>query len=939
MAYLACRRTWCYRDAVQARARRGHAGAAAGHPTGRPGRSRTKVAVEAQRRAARLPTGTVTFLFTDIEGSTSAWIRNPNAMRVALARHDALIEGLVGEYGGQVVRPRGEGDSRFAVFGRATDGVAGACAVQVALVQEAWPLEVPLRVRMALHTGEADLRTGDYYGPAVNHCARLRAVAHGAQVLVSSVTADLVRESLAAEISLRDLGEHQLKDLERPEQVWQLVHPSLPTEFPPLGSLRTIRHNLPGQATAFIGRHQTIEAIKPLLSREGVRLLTLTGAGGIGKTRLALQIAGELVENFSDGAFFVPLAPIADPALVFPTIAQTVGVREVGGRPALQELKEQLRTKELLLVLDNFEHLLAAAPLVAELLESCPRVLVLATSRTVLRLARERVFEVPPLAEPDPQLVDPAVIGDYDAVKLFCERAQAVQADFALTRENARPVVDICHRLDGLPLAIELAAARVRLFAPPALLERLSSPLGLLTAGPRDVPVRHQTLRAAIAWSYDLLSSAEQGLLERLTVFAGGCTLEAAEAVADADGGLGIAVLDGVGALIDKSLLRRLDGKPGEPRFGLLETIREYALERLEVSGEAEKLRRTHADYFVALGEQAEAHLRGGPHFASWLDRLEPEQANLRTALRWCIERGDVERGLRLGGAVWRWWFERGTLAEGRDWLDHLLQLAHGSARDAYLAKALNGAGVLAYYQEDYETAQVVLEESRMIWAELGDSLRVGACLHNLASVAIERADYGAAKRLHEDALLLRHGDKVSAALTLSTLGWLHVVEGNYAMAREVSSRSAEMYSELGDELSAVWPNINLGWASLRSGNAVAGRAMFSQCLVFLRDNGHQPSDDIFGCLDGLAAMAAAQGEPERALRLAAAADHQRGVLGRPASRSQRMLLDSSLQSVRETIDPRIAAAAWTEGEALSLDEAIDYSLLDDNAQPAALSH
>jgi predicted ATPase/class 3 adenylate cyclase len=552
---------------VRVHATHGHTGRATGHQGPRLGKSRLPLRADPEESAARLINGTLTFLFTDVEGSTSAWIRNPDAMRVALARHDELIERLVRDHAGQIVRPRGEGDSRFAVFHRATDAVAAACAIQIALLREPWPLELPLRIRMAVHTGEADPRSGDYYGPAVNHCARLRAAAHGAQVLVSSVTADLVREGVASDISLRDLGEYQLKDLERPDHVWQLVHPSLPTEFPPLASLPGARRNLPSLPTAFIGRDQVVADIKALLSGNSVRLLTLTGVGGIGKTRLALRVAGELVGNFQDGVFFVPLAPIADPSLATATIAEAVGVREVGQRSALQGLKEHLRTKQLLLVLDNFEHLLSAAPLSGELLDHCPGLSILVTSRNVLRLAREHVFEVPPMPSPDPEhLVDEAMAMRYDAVTMFVDRAHAVQTNFRLTPDNAKWVAEICQRLDGLPLAIELAAARIRLLEPRALLDRLSSRLGLLTTGSRDAPARHQTLRAAIAWSYELLTSSEQRLFEGLAVFVGGCTLEAAEAVANANGQFGSSLLDCMGALVDKSLLQRLEGISGEPR-------------------------------------------------------------------------------------------------------------------------------------------------------------------------------------------------------------------------------------------------------------------------------------------------------------------------------------------------------------------------------------
>jgi predicted ATPase len=469
-------------------------------------------------------------------------------------------------------------------------------------------------------------------------------------------------------------------------------------EFPPLHSLRPVRNNLPGQVTSFIGRQEAIATLTARLGRDGSRLLTITGAGGIGKTRLAVQVAGELAGRFADGVCFVPLGAIAEPELVSTAIAQALGVPEVGGRSIIEELKEQLQTRELLLVLDNFEHVLASAPLVGELLGTCPRLSILVTSRAVLRLARERVVDVPPLATPDPdQRADIETVGKYEAIRLFCERAQAVQSDFVLTTKNARAVLRICQRLDGLPLAIELAAARVRLFAPQALVGYLSRRLDLLTGGARDVPVRHQTLRGAIAWSYDLLPSTEQRLFARLAVFAGGFTLQAVEAVADADGRLGISVMDGLAALVEQSLVRRLE-EFEDARFGVLETIHEYASDRLVASGEDVATHERHAAYFLALAEAAEPYK--GPRQAWWLNQLELEHDNLRAALRWYVDRGQTEQALRLAGALSRFWLGRGHLSEGRERLTEVLRLreagmGHGP-RTAPRATALHGAGTLA---------------------------------------------------------------------------------------------------------------------------------------------------------------------------------------------------------------------------------------------------
>ncbi len=488
---------------------------------------------------AELPSGTVTFLLTDVEGSTALWEQAPEAMRAALAQHDDRFESAVLQHGGVHIRPRGEGDSRFAVFAGAPEALAAALEIQRAFAAERWPTPRPIKVRIGLHTGEAELRDGDYYGSAVNRCARIRAIGHGGQTLLSEATAALVRDDLPATASLVDLGEHRLKDLARPERVFQLTSSDLRIDFPPLISLDARPNNLPVQPTTLIGRQQEIEAVRELLSRHDVRLVTLTGPGGTGKTRLALQVAAELIDDFQDGVFFVELAPLSDPSLVVPTIAQSVGLQDVGGRPVRDALVDYLSDKRLLLLLDNFEQILAAAPVVADLLGAAPGLKVLVTSRAVLHLRGEHEFPVPPLGLPEPGPRSLArELASYPAIALFSQRATAVRPGFGLTDENALAVTDICRRLDGLPLAIELAAARVKLLAPQAMLTRLERRLPLLTGGARDLPERQRTLRDTIAWSYDLLDAPERRLFRRLAVCVGGCTVDAAEAVcATEDGG------------------------------------------------------------------------------------------------------------------------------------------------------------------------------------------------------------------------------------------------------------------------------------------------------------------------------------------------------------------------------------------------------------------
>src|SRR6202521_4474041 len=462
-------------------------------------------------RAERvLPTGTITFLFTDIEGSTRLWERHHAAMQQALAHHDAILRDAIESNDGYLVKTTGDG--AHAAFAIAADAIAASLAAQRALTAHAWG-ELSITSRMAMHSGAAEQRGGDYYGPALNRAARLMEAGHGGQILLSLATEELVRDHLPAGIALRDMGERRLKDLIRPERVFQVVAPDLPADFPPLKTLDARPNNLPAQRTPFIGRAHAIHAIKKQLSDVNVRLLTLSGVGGTGKTRLALQAAADMVDEFEHGVFFVPLAALSDPALVLQTIAQPFAVREVAGRPLQEQLKDYLREKQMLLVLDNFEQVIDAAPLISDLLAAAPRLKVLVTSREVLRLSGETDYPVPPLALPDLKRLPPLErLTQYEAVALFIERAVAVRASFTVTNENAPAVAEICYRLDGLPLAIELAAARVRVFPPQALLRRPSSQLKLLTGGARDRPTRQQTLWAAIDWSYSLLNDKEQRL-------------------------------------------------------------------------------------------------------------------------------------------------------------------------------------------------------------------------------------------------------------------------------------------------------------------------------------------------------------------------------------------------------------------------------------------
>src|SRR3989440_2024607 len=564
------------------------------------------------------PTGTVTLFFTDIEGSTRLLYQLGERYQDVLATCRQLLRETFQKWNGHEVDT--QGDAFFVVFARATDALAAAVDVQRALALHSWSDGIAVRMRIGLHTGEPQRSPDGYVGLDVHHAARIMNAGHGGQVLLSQATRELVQYNLPDGVSLCDLGEHHLKDLEHPCHLFQLVMAGLPSDFPPLKTLDIHPHNLPVQLTPLIGRQKEVDEIRRILEQQHVRLLTLTGPGGIGKTRLGLQVAAELSDLFLDGVYFVNLAPIRDPGFVVPTIAQTLNLQELAEHPLLDLVKAFLREKQLLLLLDNFEQVVSAALQVAELLAACPRLKVLVTSRMVLHVQAEQEVAIPPLCVPDPrQLPEVVALAQYDALALFIQRAQAVKPAFQLSHANARAIAEICLHLEGLPLAIELAAARIKLLPPQALLARLTPRLTLLSSGARDVPERQQTLRNTIAWSYQLVDAQVQRLFRRLSVFVGGCTLQAIEAMGAALDGEAGGVFEGVACLLDQSLLQQTESEGEEPRLVMLETIREYAWECLAASGERETTCQAQARYYVALAEQAEPEL-DGPQQAVWLE-------------------------------------------------------------------------------------------------------------------------------------------------------------------------------------------------------------------------------------------------------------------------------------------------------------------------------
>ena len=914
-------------------------------------------------RPGQLPSGTVTFLFTDIEGSSKLWEAHPEAMREALTRHDVLMREAIESSRGHVFRT--QGDAFCATFTTAADAVSALVSAQVALASESWPETTPIKVRIALHTGVAEIRDGDYFGACVNRVARLLSAGHGGQALLSQTTFDLARDALANGAQLREMGEHQLKDLGRPEYVYQLVLPGLRSEFPPLRTLDNpeMKHNLPGQLTSFIGRDKELAEVASLFAK--TRLLTLTGSGGCGKTRLALQVAADMLDGSGDGVWLVELAPITDHVLVPQAVADALNVKEQPGKSVTQSLVERFKRQNLLLVLDNCEHVLdACASLADVLLRNCQRVLILATSRESLNVAGETAYRVPSLSLPDPkQAQTPESLSHFESVLLFIDRAVQVQTSFLVTNQNAPALASVCYRLDGIPLAIELAAARVRSLSVEDIDGKLDERFRLLTRGSRTAVPRQQTLRGAIDWSYDLLSEQERRLLARLSVFSGGWTLDAAEKVCAGGDVFEWEMLDLLASLVDKSLAF-LD-MAAASRYRLSETIRQYGAERLAESGEADPVRRRHLAHFLALAEQVEPHLTG-PEQSGWLARLDGEHDNLQAALAGCTD-GEAEARLRLAGALWRFWWVRGYLGMGRANVEAALADEGAAGRTAFRAKALNGAGVLAWAHSDYSAATTLHEESLSIMREIGNAQGIAAALHGLGNVASYQGDYSAANSLHEEGLSIRRalGDKQGIAMSLLYLGIVARGRGDYSVAWRLYEESLAIQRELGDKSGIASSLGNLGLVACEQGAFGEGRALLEESLSIRRELGdrwgiasalgnlgslacdqgdHEQARTLLGeslsirkelgdkrvvasSLEGLATLALAEGQPGRATRLLSAAEALREAIGSAIPVSEGEQHDRDVTMARGALDEDVFTAAWAEGRGMTMEQAIVLAL------------
>ena len=876
------------------------------------------------------PTGNVTFLFTDIEGSTRLWETRREEMQAALAGHDTLLREIMERHGGYVFKT--VGDAFCVTFSSAPNALAAALDIQ----RELTPAQthgLPLRVRAALHTGTAQERVGDYFGPTVNRVARLM-IGAGGQTLLSQTTEALVRDTLPTGAGLRDMGLHHLKDLLRPEQVFQLLHAALHADFPPLKSLDALPHNLPEQLTSFVGREAQLSQVKVRL--ETVRLLTLTGSGGGGKTRLALQAAAELLERYPDGVWLIELAALTEPELVAQTVAAVLGVREQPGRTVTESLVEYLKSRTMLLILDNCEHLgEACARLADALLRACPPIRILATSRAPLGIAGENIEAVPPLGLPDVRHLSPdgpefaAALMRGEATRLFLERAFAVQPAFAVTIHNASALLDICRRLDGIPLAIELAAARVKVLSAEQIAARLDDRFRLLADKNRrtDLP-RQQTLRAMIDWSYDLLTPPEQALLRRLSVFAGGWTLEAAEAICAGDEIDEYDVLDMLSQIVDKSLVLSTQHL-GVARYRLLESVREYAREKVaEVPAEAGEVMGRHSLWYAEWAAQAAKHLTGKTQ-AEWLERIEGEHDNLRASLTWFLKQTEPGASLRLASSLWRFWTVRGYLREGRDWLAQALALPAGNIPkfSADRARALNGAGSLAWNQGDYPAARGLLEESLSLRRQISDTQGVADTLNNLGNVAAEQGDYPTSRALLEESLAFMRtlSDAEGIAATVSNLARIAFWQGDFDAARSLYDESLDGDRQRGDGWGIANSLCGLALLAVRSAEFEAAHRNLRESLTLRQDL--SDTEGMIECLEAFAVLASAQDRFAVAISLAAVSEVARDLAETPLPIAMQLQKSEMLTAARAAVSTKEYDTAWMHGQAMSVEQAVGQAL------------
>jgi predicted ATPase/class 3 adenylate cyclase len=901
------------------------------------------------------PSGTVTFLFTDIEGSTVLAQKYPEKLPVLLARHREILQRAIEAHNGYIFQV--VGDSFSAAFHSARDGLDAALDAQIQLQHEDWK-NAPIKVRMGIHTGSAELADdpqieGPYSGYAtIALTQRIMSVGHGGQILVSQSTYELTRDTQNRSSQFMDMGEHHLKSILRPVHLYQVNAPGLPVQFPPLKTLDYSPHNLPEQLTSFIGREKEVAEIKDLLG--SARLVTLTGSGGTGKTRLALQVAVEQIGNFPDGVWLVEFAALQNPTYIVWTVASAFNLREAQGTPLLDTITDFLRTKHLLLVLDNCEHLVeACAELVDHLLHSCSNLKLIATSREALDVDGETIYRVPSLQE-------------MESTQLFVERARKIEPRFQSTERNAAAITQICTRLDGIPLAIELAAARIKLFTPEQIAKRLDDRFKLLSGGSRSALPRQQTLRALIDWSYQSLNEIERRALCRLAVFRGGWSFEAAEAVIGEE-----QAMDGLSGLVNKSLVI-VDEHESEARFNFLETIRQYALEKLQESNDAAEARDRHLNYFFTYGQRAE-ETRLISQTVTWVQQLEMEHDNFRAALRWALE-SQPETALQLVYVLSNFWLTKGLMTEGCDWCratiartdasSHhtdlvisrtkaylalaMLSVNHGQHAEAqaaakhsvelarqledviWLVRSLNFLGLASAFLGDESLAFSSLEEGESLCRKWNYEQELAAILQSLAYITLEIRGQRAVEQVQaylEESLSISQGSVNLNALVMTegTLAQLAFYKGNFQEARKHADRMLALHEEMGDQLSITGHNSEVAHVLRQSGNLEEARDLYKTTIQEWRDFGHRGA--VAHQLECLAYIAKAKEQGEHAVRLMGAAAALREVSSSPMTPNEQTLYDRELAELRTGLDEPDFAALWAEGRNMTMDQAIAYAV------------
>lgn len=912
-----------------------------------------------------LPSGTVTFLFTDIEGSTQLWERYPEAMKSALAKHDSILKEAVESNNGHIVKTTGDGI--HAVFLTALDAINASIDVQreFQTSEVFMTSEVSLRVRMGLHTGEAELRDGDYYGGTLNRAARIMSIGHGGQILLSEITLQVAQEQLPKDTSAIDLGRHHLKGLNRPEHIYQLNMPGLQQEFPPLKSLTHATSNLPTQLTSFIGREKELAEAKSRL--EGARLLTLIGPGGTGKTRLSIQLGLQLVSDFKDGVWLVEFAPISDSSLIIQTISSTFDIGEVSGTTLKTLLHDFLREKHLLLILDNCEHLVEASAIVADkLLHVAPNIKIIASSREALGINGETVFRVPSLSLPEQDQVTKEATMGCESVQLFVERATAANRKFQLTDENASAVTQICSRLDGIPLAIELAASRITVFSPEKIAKRLDERFKLLTGGSRTALPRQQTLRALIDWSYDLLNEDERALLRRLSVFAGGWTFEAAETICN-----NVDVFENLPKLVNKSLITVNDGND-EPRYFLLETIRQYARDKLVENSEGEGTRDRHLAYYLEMAETARPELLKREHELEWLRRLEAEYDNFRTAVEWGLS-NDPFAVMRMVYLLTFFIITKGHAGEGHRWgrealKRHTNRKLPTTEENVHKGRFLATMSLLSFSMGDNQTTCVeaneainllrftndkwnlaltlgfrasadfltgnpdlaiaAMEEAIRLAEKVGDNYVLGAVLSSASRVeAFARGDFVKAYADNERAceLLKEYGNRWFYAITLYGLGNIAIARREFETARNKFNLAMQVMQELGSKRNITMIKSDLAHILRYEQNYSRAMSSYRETILEWQRIGHRAA--VAHHLESMSFIYKSLKQADKSTKILGAAEALRQKIEIDMNSMEREEYEKEVADLKASMDEKEFTSLWAEGRSMTMDEAIELAV------------